>query len=298
MINATEHIITPGPTDGHRQISRHIRRSRARPRAVAGQPGFGHSCGALHEHPLGPHPQIGMCVNVGGWSARTGPMAEHRDPLMHCTAAAGARTRPITLPRAGPRTATSTTHRARFRRRCLNLSCCATLPGGDCQLARSAGGSISATAHWLLLRRSTEWSPSIMGLDYGQHRAIGTTALVCLRGSGSRPQTAGDSARGLISCCLASSVINCRGSSIGWARTHLRLRPAHSADVPRRLTSPSSGKTEGERSPKSPDQPAAVPSRPGRRRALRAIPAALEGRRVEERHPQQSHGLRRPREPS
>jgi hypothetical protein len=29
------------------------------------------------------------------------------------------------------------------------------------------GGSISPTAHWLLLRRPTEWSPPIMGLDYG-----------------------------------------------------------------------------------------------------------------------------------
>jgi hypothetical protein len=30
----------------------------------------------------------------------------------------------------------------------------------------------------LLLRRPTEWSPPIMGLDYGQDRAAGITALV------------------------------------------------------------------------------------------------------------------------
>ena len=31
----------------------------------------------------------------------------------------------------------------------------------------AVGGTISPTAHWLLLRRPTEWSPPIKGLDYG-----------------------------------------------------------------------------------------------------------------------------------
>jgi hypothetical protein len=41
---------------------------------------------------------------------------------------------------------------------------------------------------------------------------------------------------------LASSIISCRGSNIGWAGTHLRLRPAHSANAPRRLASLSFGR--------------------------------------------------------
>jgi hypothetical protein len=75
---------------------------------------------------------------------------------------------------------------------------------------------MTPTAHLLLLRRPTDWSPPSMGLDYGIHRPTGTTALVCLRGSGSRAVMAEDGVSGLISCCVARSVVSCRSSKIGW----------------------------------------------------------------------------------
>jgi hypothetical protein len=78
-----------------------------------------------------------------------------------------------------------------------------------------------------------------MGLDYGIHRATGTTALVCLRGSGSRLQTAADGVGGPGSGCLASHAISRRGLKYRLGSEHVRQCPAQSAVVPRRLSSQS-----------------------------------------------------------
>jgi hypothetical protein len=119
----------------------------------------------------------------------------------HCTATAGARVASARLrtdvpaSTRGRRVAASTPHRARCRSRCAlpvaprHPAVIASLPAAPAVASRRLLNSLQ-------LRRPTEWSPLIMGLDYGQHRATGTTALVCLRGSGSRLQTAGDGARG------------------------------------------------------------------------------------------------------
>jgi hypothetical protein len=56
--------------------------------------------------------------------------------------------------------------------------------------SRHTGGGIANDVHAITARKPTEWSPPNTVLDYGIDRATGATALVCLRGSGSRPQTA------------------------------------------------------------------------------------------------------------
>jgi hypothetical protein len=66
--------------------------------------------------------------------------------------------------------------------------------------------------HSLTTPRRSPWSPEFSGLDYEAHGPTGTTALVCLRGSGSRMQTRETACAAGGSCCLPSSVIGCRGS--------------------------------------------------------------------------------------
>jgi hypothetical protein len=120
-----------------------------------------------------------------------------------------------------------------------------------------------------------------------------TTALVCLRGTGSRAVMPGHGVRGSFLCCLAPLSHPLPQLKDGLARTQLCDRPGHSAAVPRRLTSLSFGSVTRMISDTS-RPPASAPARPGRRRAPRALPAALEGRRVEQRHPQRCHGPRHP----
>jgi hypothetical protein len=93
---------------------------------------------------------------------------------------------------------------------------CATPSALIATVARRLDGSIMPTARSLLLRRPTEWSPPILGLDYGQHTPTGTTALVWVRGSGSRPQVAGDALQASRLSSLASPVVSYQGSKFDW----------------------------------------------------------------------------------
>jgi hypothetical protein len=63
-----------------------------------------------------------------------------------------------------------------------------------------AGSPIWSDCSSLTSPRRPPWSPELSGLDYGQHGPTGATALVCLRGSGSRAVMAEDGVCGLISC--------------------------------------------------------------------------------------------------